>query len=373
MLRSILRAVAALAITLSTAGVLPAGSQQSHTADTAELTIPRSEPRFGRERAVVAVVAYNPATEVTDFVIPYGFLAESGVADVVAVAPTAGPIQMSPALRFQAETTLREFDGRYPEGADYVIVPNIYEGENDAAVLEWLRQQARQGATIVGICDGVPTLASAGLLEGRRATTHWNTIDRMERKYPGTQWIRNTRYIADGNVITTSGVSASVPISMALIEAIGGRERAEAVGRRLGVTSWSPEHDSEQFDLSPRSLFTALRNKAMFWRHEVLGLEVAPGADEIRVALIADAYGRTRRSTPVTVAQSEEAIRTRRGLLLLPDRVAGEPRSADRMLPMFEALPPALVLDRSLAGIVASYGRSTADFVALTMEYAWGR
>lgn len=334
-------------------------------------SLPRHTPRFNRERAVVAVLAYNPATEVTDFVVPYGILAESGVADVVAIATAEGRIQMSPALRFRAQATTRHFDARFPQGADYVIVPNIYDGKNDPLVLDWIRLQADRGAVIVGICDGVPVLANAGLLEGRRATGHWRTIDGLERKHPGTQWLRNTRYVADGNVITTSGVSASIPISVALVEAIGGREPAEKVAKFLGVTDWSAAHDSEQFKLDAASVFTVLRNKAMFWRHEALGLEVARGADEISVALIADAYARTRRSQVLSVSRSAEPVLTRRGLLLVPDRVADGPKQPDRMLSRFETLPPALTLDRSLEGIAASYGQATADFVALTMEYPY--
>jgi transcriptional regulator GlxA family with amidase domain len=318
---------------------------------------------------VVAVLGYNPSTEVTDYVVPYGILAESGVAEVVAVATGEGPIQMSPALRFQAQATTKSFDARFPEGADYVIVPNVYEGANDARVLDWVKLQARRGAVIVGICDGVPVLANAGLLEGRRATGHWRTIDRLERKHTGTQWLRNRRYVADGNVITTSGVSASIPVSVALVEAVGGRQAAERVAKALGVNDWSPKHDSERFKLTAGSVFTVLSNKAMFWRHETLGVEVARGVDEISVALVADAYARTRRSTALSVAQSDHPIVTRRGLTLVPDRILADGRQPIRMLPSYEALPAAQALDRALESIAASYGSRTADFVALTMEY----
>ena len=361
------RLVAALTIGLSSWISSPVQAGEGASAN--QLSILRYAPRLNRERPVVAVVAYNASTELTDYVVPYGILAESGVADVVAVATGDGVIHMSPALRFEAQVTTTGFDSRYPGGADYVIVPNVYGGANDAAMLGWIGLQAARGAVIVGICDGVPVLANAGLLEGRRATGHWNTIDGLERKHPGTQWLRNRRYVADGNVITTSGVSASIPISVALVEAIGGRPAAERVAGRLGVTDWSATHNSEQFRLTARGLFTALSNKAMFWPHESLGLEVSSGVDEISVALIADAYARTRRSPVISVAQSEQPIPTRRGLALIPDRVADRPGRPGRMLPLDQSLPPAQALDRALEGIAASYGRATADFVALTMEY----
>ena len=332
-------------------------------------TIPQYQPRFGRSRPVIVVLGDNAATETTDYVVPYGILAESGVAEVLALSTEPGPIQMRPALRLSVHATIREFDARVPLGADYVIVPNIYDGAEKEVVLEWVRSQARRGATIVGICDGVPVLANAGLLEGKRATAHWRSIDGLERRHAGTRWIRNRRYVADGNVITTSGVSASIPISIALVEAIAGRDRAEAVARRLGVDSWSPVHDSSQFSLR-RKFATALLNKMLIWRHEELGIRVKGGVDEISLAITADLYSRTRRSWAYSVADSTEAIPTRRGLTLLPDRSSDEGAA---MVTLPDEVPPAQTLDRALAGIEERYGERTAAFVAVQIEYPWRR
>ena len=348
--------------------VFAAGAQEVRPR---EQCLPSYQPRLGRPRPVIAVVGYNDATELTDYVVPYAVLAESGVADVMALGTRAGPIQMSPSLKFAPHGTLTDFDRRYPDGADYVIVPNIYEGEDDLVLRAWLRAQADRGAIIVGICDGVPTVANAGLLVGRRATGHWRTIPRLQEEHPEARWTRDQRYIADGNVITTTGVSASIPISLALIEAIGGRTRAEEIGRALGTSYWGPRHNSSEFELTAGGFLTALSNKVMFWRHEILGLEVASGVDEIRVALMADTYGRTRRSLALTVAPSSQPIPTRRGLTLYPDLVAGESDDPDRILSQMESLPPLQALDRALSDIATAYGPKTAAFVALTMEYSW--
>lgn len=370
MLKSSLRTIATLTPFLAMTSPLAGGSHPGgHTADAVG-TLPSYQARFSRSQPVIAVVAYNPATEITDFVVPYGVLAESGVAEVTAVSTDEGPIQTSAGPRLGGQATLAQFDVRYPEGADYVVVPAVYEGENYAPLLAWLRQQASRGATLVGICDGVPTLANAGLLEGKRATTHWRTIDGMERKYPATRWTRNIRYVADGKIITTSGVSASIPISIALVEAIAGRAHAEALAKNLGAADWSPRHNSEQFRLTPRALLTVLANKAMFWRHEEFGIAVAPGVDEIRVALIADAYHRTRRSPTFTVSASSGSVRTRRDLTIYPDRPEGAV-AANRMLSLLDHVPPVQALDQALSDIARAYGTPTAAFVALTMEYEW--
>ena len=338
---------------------------------TERLPVPPYQARYGRSRPVIAVLGDNAATETTDYVVPYGILAESGVADVVALSTGPGPIQMRPALRFQVHATIAEFDARVPNGADYVVVPNIYGAAEKREVLDWVRKQSRLGATIVGICDGVPVLANAGLLEGRRATAHWRTIGRLEKENRRTTWVRNQRYVADGNVITTSGVSASIPISVALVQAIGGREAAERLAHRLGVTDWTPTHNSDQFFLGAR-LFTALLNAAAFWRHEELGVEVSPGVDEISLALTADLYSRTRRSWAYAVARSSEPVPTRRGLMVLPDRVAGVD-GIDVMLDTSHGIPPARALERSLAGIGDRYGKRTEAFVAVQIEYPGAR
>ena len=185
-----IRTAALIAGFFAVASAAPASANETELAAKAgRSTLPRYEARFGRAKPVIAVVAYNPATELTDFVVPYGVLVESQVADVLAVSTSAGPIQTTPTLRFGGHATLREFDARHPLGADYIIVPNIYEGADDLPLRAWLNEQARKGGIIVGICDGVPTLAKAGLLEGKRATTHWRTIDRMEREHAGTRWL----------------------------------------------------------------------------------------------------------------------------------------------------------------------------------------
>ena len=337
---------------------------------TLEPSMPVYTPRFGRSRPVIAILGYNESTEVTDYVVPYGILADADVADVLALSTGPGPISMRPALRFEAGSTTRNFDLRYPDGADYVVVPNIYEGANDRHVLDWLRTQASLGAVIVGICDGVPTVANAGLLVGRRATGHWRSIDELERRHAATEWIRNRRYVADGNVITTSGVSASISVSVALVEAIAGHAHAQTVAERLGVEHWGPQHDSEQFRLGGR-LFTALANKTFLWHHERLGVPVGEAVDEISLALTADAWSRTRRSWACSVAESPGRIRTRRGLTLIPDLTVDSGLQPETMLPPPLDDRPARALDDSLAAIEARFGRPTAAFVALQVEYAW--
>lgn len=369
------RALAACAVVAATlagcAGQTTTSTdRQSAPTHHAALSIEPFQPRFDRERPVVAVVAHHAGAELTDFVVPYGVLAASGSADVVTVATAPGPIEMFPALTIEADATVEEFDRHYPKGADYVIVPAVHEAD-DSGLLAWIREQEGRGATLVGVCDGVLVLANAGVLDYRHATAHWFSIDRLERKHPQTEWVRNRRYVADQNVITTTGVSASIPVSIALVEAIAGAEHAAELAASLGVEDWSTAHDSDAFGITAGRVLTLLRNGAAFWQRDEVDIEVEPGLDEITLALAADLWSRTYRSSVVSSSRSGESFRTRGGLRLIPDRSRGASAVPDRRFsPPHRALTGSAI-DIILDDVADAYGRSTADLVALQIEHPW--
>lgn len=344
-------------------------AQQSSVAGEATESIEPYHPRFGRSRPVVAVVAPGDGAELTDFVVPYGVLSASESADVITVGTAPGAIQMMPALTIEPDATIGEFDDQYPDGADYIIVPAVHNPD-DPALVGWLQEQEWLGATFVGVCDGVLVLAEAGLLEGRSATGHWFSMSRLQKHHPNTRWLRNQRYVADGNVVTTTGVSASIPVSIALVEAIAGRERAEELASSLGIDDWSTAHESDEYGISAGHVLTLLRNQAAFWNREEIGIDVEPGVDEITLALKADLWSRTYRSRAYAVAASEGVIQTRGGLKLVPDHVQSADDS-DRWVGALSRSLAGSTIDLALDDIAAAYGRSTAALVALQIEHPW--
>lgn len=367
--RRFTRALAGIGVAICTALVAGAACRQSEEVPlgaAAESTIPAYAPRPGRAKPVVAVIAENRLTEVTDYVVPYGVFSESGVAEVYSLATQTGPVQMFPALRIQPQATIAEFDTRVPEGADYVFVPAVHYTE-DPALIGWITAQAGKGATIVGVCDGGWVVANAGLLKGRKAVGHWYSFDSLRKKFTDTEWIRNTRYIADDGVVTTTGVTASIPVSLAIIEAIAGRERASAVASTLGARDWSAAHRSERFRLSGTDMLTAAENWLAFWSHDEIGIPIADGVDEITLALVADAYSRTYRSSAFSISPTADPVRTRHGLVVLPDRT--DSGAVDETVNLTANRPPVTSLDDSLRRIGESYGSATAAFVALQIEY----
>jgi putative intracellular protease/amidase len=334
--------------------------------EEADATIAALKPPK-RRRPLIAIVGVNDSSETTDYLMPYGILKRADVADVVALATQPGPVTLFPALTVEPQATVAEFDAQHPEGADYVIVPAMSR-DDDPAALQWIKSQAAKGAIIVGVCAGAKVVGNTGLLDGKRATTHWYYLRELRDKHPAIHYVRDRRLVVDRGVATTTGITASMPMSLTLIEAIAGRDKAEAVGRDIGLARWDARHDSGAFRFTRPFALTAIGNTVALWKREQLGIELAPGVDEVSLALVADAWSRTYRSRAVTFAGSAGALRTRNGLRIFPQQVAAS-WPAERLLPAIGDLPPARALDQVLLEIEARYGMPTADLVAMQLEY----
>lgn len=334
--------------------------------------IPPYQARHGRERPLIAIVGDNKGAELTDFVVPYGVLSEAGIADVETLAAEPGPIATftdlgKPGFRILAQSFIADFDSRHPEGADYVVVPALHDTPE---VIAWLAGQAEKGATLVSICNGGMVVAETGVMDGRHATAHWSTEEHRMEHHSAVKWIRNVRYVADGNWISSAGVSASIPVSVALVEAISGHDRAAELARRLGIADWSAVHDSDSFQIQLGSTAWPLAkvNYTNRWFHGDDAYDVAavPGMDEIALALTIDAYSSTGRSQAYLVARDDAPLKTKRGLTILPDRVGA---AYGTMLTVPDEDKPAKAIDDVLDGIARIYGRETAYGVALVLEY----
>ena len=320
-----------------------------------------------RQRPLIAIIGINDATETTDYLMPYGILTRADVADVVTLATAPGPITLFPALKVEPQATIAEFDARHPDGADYVIVPAMSR-DDDPEALQWIRNQSGKGAIVIGVCVGAKVVGDAGLLDGKRATTHWYSIKELRGKHPSMRYVEDRRLVVDDGVATTTGITASMPMSLTLIEAIAGRDKARAVGREIGLPEWDARHESDEFKFTRPFALTAIGNTAAFWAHERLGIELKPDIDEVSLALVADAWSRTYRSRAVTFARTAGTQQSRNGIRILPDVIATNWPTA-QLLPGIDNAKPAEALDSALGGIAARYGTRTTDFVAMQLEY----
>jgi transcriptional regulator GlxA family with amidase domain len=150
------------------------------------------------------------------------------------IASRPGPIRSSSGIRLLADATISE--SSRSEKFDTLLVagcPNVAEISPDARVLEWLRQIAPHLRRYGSVCSGAFVLAAAGLLDGRRVTTHWAVAERLARAFPQVSVDPDAIHVRDGRVRTAAGVTAGLDLALALVEEDLGREIALRVAAQL--------------------------------------------------------------------------------------------------------------------------------------------
>jgi transcriptional regulator GlxA family with amidase domain len=121
------------------------------------------------------------------------------------------------------------------DDADTIVVPGWAspEIEPSDALVAALRRAHRRGARIVSICTGAFVLAAAGLLDGRRATTHWLYVDLLKERYPQVELDPGVLYVVDGQVMTSAGTAAGIDLCLHIVTSDYGADVAAAVSRRM--------------------------------------------------------------------------------------------------------------------------------------------
>jgi transcriptional regulator GlxA family with amidase domain len=121
--------------------------------------------------------------------------------------------------------------------ADTIVIPGRSPADTPLpdGVAEALRAAADRGARLVSICTGSFVLAAAGLLDGRRATTHWAHADNFSRKYPKVSVDARVLYVEDGPVLTSAGMAAGIDLCLHVVRSDHGAEVANAIARRMVV------------------------------------------------------------------------------------------------------------------------------------------
>ncbi|MGW3340722.1 DJ-1/PfpI family protein [Streptomyces sp. NPDC001009] len=206
----------------------------------------------------IAVVLYDRFTAL-DAVGPYEALARTPDAETVFVAERPGPVRTDTgALALVADRSLAEVTS-----PDVVVVPG---GPGQSALMEhaplldWLRRADATSTWTTSVCTGSLLLGAAGLLEGRRATSHWLAIEELKRF--GAAPVAE-RVVTDGKYVTAAGVSAGIDMGLTLLGRIAGDEYAQTV--QLGQEyDPQPPYDAGSPAKAPAHLVAALRERSRF-------------------------------------------------------------------------------------------------------------
>ncbi|MFG2352943.1 DJ-1/PfpI family protein [Streptomyces sp. NPDC048521] len=206
----------------------------------------------------IAIVLYDRFTAL-DAVGPYETLGRLPDARTVFVAEETGPVRTDTGnLAITADRALTDVPS-----PDLVIVPGgpgQHALMDHAPLLDWLRTADATSTWTTSVCTGSLLLAAAGLLTGRRATSHWLALDMLER-YGARP--TGERVVFDGKYVTAAGVSAGIDMGLALLGRIAGDDYAQAVQL---ATEYDPQppYDAGSPEKAPAHLVAELRGHSRF-------------------------------------------------------------------------------------------------------------
>jgi transcriptional regulator GlxA family with amidase domain len=164
--------------------------------------------------------------------------------DIVTVATEAGPVKSG-----EGPTTMADHAFEDAPAADIVLVPGGFgtrTAVNDGKFLGRLADTSRRAAVTTTVCTGSALLARTGLLDDRPATSNKIAWDWVVAQGPRVRWQRRARWVDDGNVLTSSGVSAGIDMALALIARLNGRDLALTAARNMEYV-WHEDPGDDPF------------------------------------------------------------------------------------------------------------------------------
>ena len=165
--------------------------------------------------------------------------------ECVVVAAKAGPVRSSMGLSINPDRSVTTAD---PRGIDTLVVAGgvgVSTARSDRALVDWVATAGASARRVASVCSGTILLAEAGLLDGRRATTHWKWRDRLATEYPAVVVDCDPIFIHDGPVWTSAGVTAGMDLALALVEDDLGPQTALDVARELVMFLRRPGSQSQ--------------------------------------------------------------------------------------------------------------------------------
>ena len=183
-----------------------------------------------------------PDVEVLDFCGPFEVFSvtrldesrrreEPSPFEVLVIAETREPVVATGGLR-----VLPDHDLASCPRLDVLVVPGGWGTRslvNNDRVVGWIRDQAAQVERVASVCTGSFLLGQAGLLDGRRATTHWMSLDRMRVTYPAIEMVRDQHVVEDGSIVTSAGIAAGIDLALRVVARYHGEAVARATARYM--------------------------------------------------------------------------------------------------------------------------------------------
>jgi transcriptional regulator GlxA family with amidase domain len=182
----------------------------------------------------VAILIFNQV-QIIDSMGPYEVFGQARYT-VYTVAATAQPITTA-----MGQVLVPRYTFATAPKTDILVVPGgEVEGVmNDPTVIRWIRDQSKPAEVVLSVCTGAFLLARAGLLEGLTATTFHSALDMLRYLAPHTKVVGNQRFVDNGKIVTSAGLSAGLDASLHVVAKLQGKPRAEEIARHMEYR-WDP-------------------------------------------------------------------------------------------------------------------------------------
>jgi transcriptional regulator GlxA family with amidase domain len=322
------------AVTLT--AILVAGAARSSAEAPVNAAPSRGEASVSSSSGpiVVAVALGQSGTDGADALAPYEVFARSAQFSVYSVAATSAPVSMNGGLRVLPAYTFADAAAGTAPAPDLIVVPAVNDpaGDDEAKLRDYVVDQFHSGAQILGICAGSRVLAATGLLDGHRATSHWSRIDQLKESNPQVTWLAGQRYVQDGGITTSAGVTSGIPAALRLVQQFAGDAEAERIGEEMAYPSWrlnaSTSIPIQRF--GPTDLGVGL-NVVLPWLRPTVGVALTEGVGEVD-AVAPFEVGSYSAATSVIPIGARSNITTAHGLEILTTPASAAPSSLDRLL-----------------------------------------
>jgi AraC family transcriptional activator FtrA len=289
------------------------------------------KPKYNPNKPTVAVVLGNDTTEGSDFMIPYELFSRTGAFNVYAVASDNQVKSLTGGLDVIPHYSFEEIDKLLGKSPDIIAIPfmPIVDEKRFQPVREWIQKHSK--TTLLSICGGSGNLADTGLLKGKSAASHWQNMIIFPSKYPETNWLRDQRYVHDGNVVSSAGVSSGIDAVLYVISQKLGEPMAEKIAKEIKYPSYhfvkNPKMDPFDFDMR-----TYILNNAFQWNKTKAGVLLYNGVEEMALASVFDIYSDTGTTKVLSISSSEHPVVTKHGLNLISRHLISNAPQLDKMI-----------------------------------------
>lgn len=268
-------------------------------------------------KKTVFIIADNDGTEMFDMIAPFYLFSSTGKANVYIIAEHKSPITVKKGLFVLPHFTFKQIDSLHIK-ADVMIVPNQSRGASNQkkVTVNFIKQHYTGENRILSVCDGSATVATTGLYDGKKLTTHSSDYEGLKKHFNKPDWVLGTTVTQSGNLFSTAGVANATEGSLTVIRELFGQVIMERVMSDIHYPHSEIQKDHQNLRIDGNSIYVGLR-KGKIKKTEKVGVLLQNGISEFDLAAILDCYYRSFPSSLDTFIVGSKTVTSKYGLTLI--------------------------------------------------------